>query len=322
MSGQPAAPTRSEPTDPPADELVVVAVRHPLRWVAVAIIALLVAMLVHSLAANPAWQWSYVRGYFNDHTILVGIWVTIQLTALSMLIGIVLGIILAVMRMSPNPVLSGAAWVYTWFFRGTPVLVQVLFWFSFALLFHNLSIGVPFGPRFHTWDSNALITPFLAAVLGLGLNEAAYMSEIARAGLLSVGSGQSEAAAALGMSRGLAMRRIILPQAMRVIIPPTGNETISMLKTTSIVIIIGLNDLTGAAQSIYSQATFLQIPLLVTASIWYLVMTSVLYVGQYFLEKRFGRGTTRVTVKRPGRRLLDRMRAARREELAGGAASV
>jgi polar amino acid transport system permease protein len=305
-------------TVPAAEELTVVPVRHPLRWVAIAIIALLVAMLIHSLVANPAWQWSYVRGYFNDTTILKGIWVTIQLTVLSMVIGIVLGIVLAVMRMSPNPVLATTAWVYTWFFRGTPVLVQVLFWYSFALLFHNLSIGVPFGPRFHTWDSNSVITPFVAAVLGLGLNEAAYMSEIARAGLLSVGTGQSEAAAALGMSRGLALRRIVLPQAMRVIIPPTGNETISMLKTTSIVIVIGLNDLTGAVQSIYSQATFLQIPLLVLASIWYLIMTSVLYVGQYFLEKRFGRGANRIVVKRPGQRLLDRIRAERHEPGAVG----
>ena len=148
------------------------------------------------------------------------------------------------MRMSANPVLSTTAWLYTWFFRGTPVLVQLLFWYSFAYLFSNLSIGVPFGPTFHTWDTNSLITPFIAGVLGLGLNEAAYMSEIARAGLLSVDEGQSEAAAALGMGRGLALRRIILPQAMRVIIPPTGNETISMLKTTSLVIVISLNDLT------------------------------------------------------------------------------
>jgi polar amino acid transport system permease protein len=318
MKADPAGATRE--AMPPADELTVVPVRHPMRWVAVAVIALLAAMFFHSLAVNPAWQWDYVRGYFTDQQIIKGIWITIQLTVLSMLIGIVLGIILAVMRMSPNPVLSTSAWIYTWFFRGTPVLVQVLFWYSFALLFHNLSIGVPFGPRFHTWDSNSLITPFVAAVLGLGLNEAAYMSEIARAGLLSVGSGQSEAAAALGMSRGLAMRRVILPQAMRVIIPPTGNETISMLKTSSIVVIISLNDLTGAATNIYNQATFLQIPLLVVASIWYLIMTSILSVGQYFLEKRFGRGTNRITVKRPGARLLERLRAQRREESAAGGA--
>jgi polar amino acid transport system permease protein len=302
----------------PAEELTVVPLRHPMRWVAVAVIALLAAMFFHSLAANPAWQWSYVRGYFTDGQITDGIWVTIQLTFLAMAIGIVFGIVLAVMRMSPNPVLSTTAWVYTWFFRGTPVLVQVLFWFSFSLLFHNISIGVPFGTTFHTWDSNSLITPFVAATLGLGLNEAAYMSEIARAGLLSVGAGQSEAAAALGMSRGLALRRIILPQAMRVIIPPTGNETISMLKTTSIVVVIGLNDLTGTVQEIYSQATFLQIPLLVLASIWYLIMTSVLSVGQYFLERRYGRGTSRNVPARPMERLIQRVRLARRAAPAGG----
>ncbi|MBW8801827.1 MAG: amino acid ABC transporter permease [Streptomyces sp.] len=311
-----AGTDRSTAEDVRADELTVVPIRHPLRWVAVAVIGVLVAMFVHSLVSNPAWQWDYVRGYLNETSILKGIWVTIQLTVFAMVIGVVLGIVLAVMRMSPNPVLSMSAWVYTWFFRGTPVLVQVLFWFALGVLFRRISIGVPFGPSFHSWDSNDLITPFTAAVLGLGLNEAAYMSEIARAGLLSVGTGQAEAAAALGMGRGLAMRRIILPQAMRVIIPPTGNETISMLKTTSIVIIIGLNDLTGAAQTIYNQSTFLVIPLLVTASIWYIVMTSILYVGQYFLEKRFGRGTSRNVPARPGQRLF--MTIMRRDESGAG----
>jgi polar amino acid transport system permease protein len=314
-----AGTDRSTAEDVRAAELTVVPIRHPWRWVAVAAIAVLVAMLVHSLATNPEWQWDYVRGYFNESTILKGIWVTIQLTVFAMAIGIVFGIVLAVMRMSPNPVLSSTAWVYTWFFRGTPVLVQILFWFALGALYRHISVGVPFGPSFHSWDSNDLITPFSAAVLGLGLNEAAYMSEIARAGLISVGTGQAEAAAALGMGRGLAMRRIILPQAMRVIIPPTGNETISMLKTTSLVIIIGLNDLTGAAQSIYNQSTFLVIPLLVTASIWYIIMTSVLYVGQYFLEKRYGRGTNRDAPRRPGQRLL--LSIMRRDE-SGGAAGV
>ena len=301
---------------PAAEELTVVPVRHPLRWVAVVVLGVLAAMFIHSLVVNPAWQWSYVQGYFADAQIVDGILVTLQLTALAMILGIVLGIVLAVMRMSPNPVVSTTAWLYTWFFRGTPVLVQLLFWYSFAYLFSNLSIGIPFGPTFHTWDTNSLITPFIAGVLGLGLNEAAYMSEIARAGLLSVNAGQSEAAAALGMGRGLALRRIILPQAMRVIIPPTGNETISMLKTTSLVIVISLNDLTGAAQNIYNQATFLQVPLLVTASIWYLLMTSVLSLGQYFLERRFGRGTNRNTPPRPMARLITRMRTPRRDEAA------
>jgi polar amino acid transport system permease protein len=302
-----------------ADELTVVPIRHPLRWVSVAVIAVLAAMFIHSLAANPAWQWSYVRGYFTDGQITTGIWVTIELTFLAMAIGIVGGIVLAIMRMSPNPVLAMSAWAYTWFFRGTPVLVQILFWFAFSTLFHDVSIGVPFGPKFHSWDSNVLITPFVAGVLGLGLNEAAYMSEIARAGLLSVGTGQSEAAAALGMGRGLALRRIVLPQAMRVIIPPTGNETISMLKTSSLVVVIGLNDLTGTVQQIYSQATFIQIPLLVLASIWYLIMTTILSIGQYFLEKRYGRGTSRNVPARPMQRMIDRFRTARRDESGGGA---
>jgi polar amino acid transport system permease protein len=265
--------------EPPAETLTVVPLRHPLRWVAVAAIGVLAAMFIHSLAVNGAWQWSYVRGYFADAEIMRGIWLTLQLTFLAMAIGVVLGIVLAVMRLSPNPILRTSAWVYTWFFRGTPVLVQLLFWFSFALLFHDISIGIPFGPKFHSWNANDVITPFVAGVLGLGLNEAAYMSEIARAGLLSVNQGQHEAAAALGMSRGQAMRRIILPQAMRVIIPPTGNETISMLKTTSICIVISLEELTTAAQTIYNQATFLQIPLLVVASIWYLIMTTILSIG-------------------------------------------
>jgi polar amino acid transport system permease protein len=302
---------------PSAEQLTVVPVRHPWRWVAVAVVGVLAAMLIHSLVVNPAWQWGYVRGYFTDRQILDGIVLTLELTALAMLIGIVLGTILAVMRMSPNPVVAGSAWLYTWFFRGTPVLVQLLFWYSFAYLFSNLSVGIPFGPTWHTWDTNSLITPFMAGVLGLGLNEAAYMSEIARAGLLSVDKGQHEAAAALGMGRILALRRIILPQAMRVIIPPTGNETISMLKTSSLVIVIGLNDLLGGAQNIYSQATFLQIPLLVTASIWYVIMTSILSVGQYFLERRFGRGTTRNQPARPGRRLLQQLRVQRRGESGG-----
>lgn len=300
-------------TEVAPEELRVVPVRHPFRWVAVAAVGVLAAMLIHSLATNPHWQWDYVRGYFTYGTIMEGIWITIQLTFLAMVIGVVLGVVLAVMRMSPNAVVTTAAWLYTWFFRGTPVLVQLLFWYSFAFLFSDLSIGIPFGPTFHTWDTNSLITPFVAGVLGLGLNEAAYMSEIARAGLLSVDAGQHEAASALGMSRMLAMRRIVLPQAMRVIIPPTGNETISMLKTSSLVSVIGISDLTGAAQLIYGSNN-LQIPLLVVISIWYLIMTSILSIGQYFIEKRFSRGT-RFPVDRPGLRMLRRMRQQRAADL-------
>ena len=302
------------PEGPEADTGIIRAVplRHPWRWVAVAVLGVLTAMFVHSLVVNPRWQWDFVRGYLTYHAILKGVVVTVELTALAMAIGIVLGILLAVMRMSGNYVLSTVAWLYTWFFRGTPVLVQLLFWYAFSLLFHDLSIGIPFGPKFHTWDTNTLITPFIAGVLGLGLNEAAYMAEIARAGLLSVDPGQQEAATALGMSLGKSMRRIVLPQAMRVIIPPTGNETISMLKTTSLVATISVLDLTGTAELIYGSNS-LQIPLLVVISIWYLAMTSVLSFGQYFVERRFSRGT-RALSQRPARRMLSRMTATRRAE--------
>ena len=205
-----------------------------------------------------------------------------------------LGILLAVMRLSPNPVVKFGSWAYICFFRGTPVLVQLLFWGFIAALFKTIDLGVPFGgPNLIHANSNDLITPFVAAILGLGLNEGAYMAEIVRAGIISVDEGQTEAAQSLGLSRLQMMRRIVLPQAMRVIIPPTGNETISMLKTSSLVIVLGgVFDTLFEAQQIYA-ANFKPIPLLIVASLWYLVMTSVLYVGQYFIERRFGRGFSR-----------------------------
>jgi polar amino acid transport system permease protein len=303
---QSVAPGVLDPASPPPEDLRVVPVRHPGRWVAVVVIAVLVAMLAHSLITNPRWEWDFVRGYLTYPAILRGIVVTLELTVLAMAIGVVLGIVLAVMRLSPNPVVAGTSWVYTWFFRGTPVLVQLIFWAFIAQLYPRLSIGIPFGPEFAGADANKVIGIFTAAVLGLGLNEGAYMAEIVRAGLLSVDEGQSEAASALGMQRMQTMRRIVLPQAMRVIIPPTGNETISMLKTTSLVTIIGVADLLGAAQLIYG-SNFKQIPLLVVASLWYLLVTSVLSVGQYYLERRFARGSSRGLPPTPLQRVRARL---------------
>jgi polar amino acid transport system permease protein len=274
--------------------VVAVPVRHPWRWVAMAAIAVLAAMLVHPLVTNPNFRWSVVRQYFTDDAILSGLMMTLVLTVLVMVGGVVLGILLAVMRLSPNPVLAGASGLYIWFFRGTPVLVQLIVWFNLAALFPRLSLGIPFGPEFVVFDSNAIITPFVAALLGLGLNEAAYMAEIVRAGIQSVDEGQVEAAHALGMRRALAMRRIVLPQAMRVIIPPTGNETISMLKTTSLVSVISLGDLLYSAQ-IISARTFEIIPLLLVASIWYLVITTILTLVQTRIERRYSRGSSRGT---------------------------
>src|SRR5436305_2296273 len=219
-----------------------------------------------------------------------------------MAIGIVLGTALAVMRLSPNPLVSGGSWVYIWFFRGTPVLVQLLFWYNIAALYPKIALGIPFGPAFVHIDANSAITPFTAAILGLGLNEGAYMAEIVRAGIISVPQGQGDAAQSLGMTRLQTMRRIVLPQAMRVIIPPTGNETIPMLTSTSLATVIALTELLYTVQLIYA-VNYRQIPLLLVASIWYLIVTSSLSVGQYYVERYFGRGTARAAPLTPLQRL-------------------
>jgi polar amino acid transport system permease protein len=285
------------------EAIVAVPVRHPWRWVAAAVLLVLAAMFVHGLVTNPAWNWPAVGHSFFSKEVLDGLVVTIELTVLAMVIGVVLGIIIAVMRLSPNPILAGVAWLYAWFFRGTPVLVQIVFWSYLARLYQYLSLGIPFGPEFVYFDTNSLIPIFLGAVLGLGLNEAAYMSEIVRAGILSVDEGQTEAAEALGMKRGKILRRIVLPQAMRVIIPPTGNETISMLKTTSLVTVIAVSDLFTVTGQIAS-SNLQQVPMLVLASLWYLIFTSVLSIGQYYIEKRYSRGSLRSSRTNPFRNLL------------------
>jgi polar amino acid transport system permease protein len=275
------------------DEIKAVPVRHPGRWIAAAIVLLIVASLVRSAIVNPNFQWHLVGQYLFDSRITHGVVVTIRLTVISMVIGIVLGVVLAVMRLSPNPLVSGASWVYIWFFRGTPLLVQILFWNFISALYPKISLGVPFGgPALIHADANSLIPTSVAVILALGLNEAAYMAEIVRAGIISVSEGQTEAAQSLGMGRIQTTRLIVLPQAMRVIIPPTGNETISMLKNTSLVSVVAYQELLYSVQLIYA-VNFKQIPLLMVAVIWYLVLTSVLYVGQYFIERRYGRGFTR-----------------------------
>ncbi|ARF78745.1 amino acid ABC transporter permease [Kitasatospora aureofaciens] len=279
-----------------------VPVRHPGRWAGAVVIALLAAMLLSALFTNPAFKWDIVGQYLFHDSIMHGLLVTLELTALSMLMGVVGGIVLAVMRLSPNPLLAGTAWVYIWVFRGTPVLVQLVFWNFLGLIWAKLSIGVPWGPEFWSEQTNVLIPTFVAALLGLGLNEAAYMAEIVRGGIQSVDEGQTEAAHALGMSRFQTMRRIVLPQAMRVIIPPTGNETISMLKTTSLVSVISLEEIFRAGQVIYSR-NYQNIPLLIVVSLWYLFFTSVLTIGQYYIERYYARGSNRTLPPTPLQRL-------------------
>ncbi len=235
-----------------------------------------------------------VAHYFTAPFILRGVVVTIALTVLAMVIGVTLGLVLAVMRLSANPVVSSISWIYIWFFRGTPVLVQIFFWFNLNVVLHDIGLGLPGTPIFFSLGhTNSLITPFMAVVLGLGLNEAAYMAEIVRAGIISVEQGQTEAAQALGMTRLLVMRRIVLPQAMRVIIPPTGNETISMLKTSSLAFVVGsVRDVFTTADQI-SLTTFAIIEMAIVASIWYLIMTTILTIGQYYVERYFARGSQR-----------------------------
>jgi polar amino acid transport system permease protein len=293
-SVDPPAPVPAPEEELPAERIRAIPARHPGRWIATTFVLLFAAVFVLGLSTNKNFQWGVVGQYFTAPAILRGIVVTLELTLIAMVIGVVLGIILAVMRLSPVPIVSGAAWVYIWFFRGTPVLVQLLIWYNVASLTGpHPAVGIPLTHIvfFHV-NANALITPFTAAILGLGLNEGAYMAEIVRAGILSVDEGQGEAAQSLGMTRLQTMRLIVLPQAMRVILPPTGNETISMLKTSSLASEISVLELLGTARIIYSR-TFQTIPLLLVASIWYLVFTSLLTFGQFYLERYFSKGATR-----------------------------
>ena len=282
-----------------------VPVRHPGRWVAIAIILVLAAMFVSMMLTNPAFDWSFIFQAMQQRPVLRGFYIgTLLVTVLAMVVGIVGGVILAVMRLSPNPVLSGVAWLFTWFFRSVPRYVLLTIMGALGILFQKggLSLGFPFdwkimellglngNLRFLTLDANELFAGLFGAVLGLGLSEAAYMAEIARAGIVSVDPGQSEAAQAIGMNRAQSMRRVILPQAMRVIVPPTGNETIAMLKDTSLLIAIPLgSELFFQLTSIGSR-TYRTFEVLVAAVIFYLIATSVLMVGQYYIERHFGRG--------------------------------
>ncbi|MFE3289309.1 amino acid ABC transporter permease [Rhodococcus sp. NPDC059234] len=285
-----------------------VPLRRPGRWIAAVVVLVLVALFVYGAATNEAFAWDVYGQYLFDARITEGAWKTIQLTVLAMLLAVVLGVVLAVMRLSPNPVLRTAAWVYLWIFRGTPVYVQLVFWGLFPSIYKSVDLGIPFGPQFAHFDLKDLQAAFLFAVIGLGLNEAAYMAEIVRAGVGSVSEGQTEASTALGMTWSQTMRRTVLPQAMRVIIPPTGNELISMLKTTSLVAAVPYTgELYGRARDI-SGANFEPIPLLLVAATWYLAITSVLMVGQFYLERHYSKGLSRVLTPRQLQALADAQR--------------
>jgi len=281
----------------------VVPVRHPWRWVGTAAVAVLAAMFVHMLATNDAFQWGFMVDNMFRPPVLAGVRTSLLLTVLAMLVGVSLGVVLAVMRLSPSPVVSGAAWAYTWFFRAVPRIVLAILFGNLGILYAEFRVGFPFDQQLLRLlgldadltlfgvDARTIGAGFVAGLLALALSEAAYMAEIVRAGISSIDPGQTEAAHALGMSRLLTLRRIVLPQAMRVIVPPTGNETIAMLKDTALVAFVPVtNELFFQLQAVGNR-TFQIFPMLVAACLWYLAMTSVLMVGQYFVERRFSRGT-------------------------------
>ena len=313
--------------------LQVVPVRHYGRWLTMALVAVAAAMLINTLlskvptgleechqvlvnghshqvcVSTMRWRffWDVVGNYLFDASIFRGLWLTLELTVFAMAIGITLGVITAVMRMSPNRIVSSSAWLFTWFFRGTPVYVQILFWFNIAFLYPAIQLGLPFGPHFFTVNVLTLFTGFVAALTALGLNEGAYMSEIVRAGFKAVDEGQIEAAQALGMTRLQTMWRITLPQAMRVIIPPTGNELISMLKTSSLASAIAVTELLKSTSNIASR-TFQTMQLLIVASLWYLTVTTVLSIGQFYVERHFAKGSSRSMPPTPLQRIKQDLR--------------
>jgi polar amino acid transport system permease protein len=285
------ATASKEPHAIGTDRFEVAPTRHIGRWAAATVVVLIGVAVVVSMTTNPRFEWRVVGHYFAAPVILEGLGRTLALTAIAMGIGIALGAILALMRLSSNPVMYGASSIYTWFFRGIPPLVLLIFVYNISALYPSFGVRIPFGgPLIFSANANALITPFTAAIIGLGLNESAFMGEIIRAGIHSVPPGQTEAALSVGMSRLQVMRRIVLPQAMRLIIPPTGNETIGMLKMTSLVSVLALSDLLYSAQLIYS-ATFQTIPLLTVATLWYLIATTILTVAQRYAELHFSHST-------------------------------
>lgn len=287
-----------EPADTPAasaaddDALPVARTRHPWRWLAAAIALVLVGQFVHGLVTNPGWDWPTFARYFTAASVLSALKITVELTFWGTLFGFLLGIWLAVARLSKIPVLQVISWAYVWAFRSIPLIVQLLFWFNIAYLYKRLSLGIPFGPAFLTFDVNGVISGFTAAVIGLALHQAAYSAEIIRAGIISVDPGQLEAAKSLGLPWRRQFFTIVAPQAMRGILPNAANEVISLFKGTSIVSVMAIAELFYQVQVIFGRNGRV-VPLLMVATVWYIVLTSVLTVAQYYIERHFAKGGSR-----------------------------
>lgn len=301
---------RPADTAHPDEVFVVARTWHPWRWIIAVAALVLLAQFVHGLATNAGWDWATFAQYVTAKSVMSALWLTVQLTFWGTVIGFALGIALAAARLSHNPVLRVIAWSYVWAFRSIPLIVQLLFWFNIAYLYETLSVGIPFGPALVTFDVNAVISGSMAAVIGLALHQAAYSAEIVRAGIVSVDPGQREAAAALGIPRRREFFRIVLPQAMRGILPNAANEVISLFKGTSIVSVMAIAELFYQVQVIYGRNGRV-VPLLMVATFWYVVLTSLLSIVQFYVERHYAKGATRELPPTPLQRLRRQASAAR-----------
>jgi polar amino acid transport system permease protein len=304
MMTQEAGAAHAAQTDGASPRIDVATARarvRPGRIVGGAILLIVALSVLWFLVSNERFEWDVVGAYLFNPSVLMGLGMSLLLTAVGMVLGSVLGTLLAAGQLSDFWPVRAASVAFVGVFRGIPPLVQLIFWYNLAYLLPRISIGVPFGPEFLSWSTNDLITPLTAAIVGLSLHEAAYMAEIIRAGMLSVDQGQRDAAAAMGFGRWHTFTRIVLPQAMRVIIPPTGSQVIALLKGTSLVSVIAMGDLLHAVQVIYNR-TYEVVPMLIVAVIWYLVVVTALTLVQRRVEEYFGRGSTRAAVRRPARR--------------------
>ncbi|MFE5138338.1 amino acid ABC transporter permease [Streptomyces fagopyri] len=288
----PETSTADEPSKPLTAQRVL-PLRRPGRWIATAVVLVLVAQFVHGLVTNPFYQWDRWNYWFLRPTILDGLLITLEVTAYSAVLGLVGGIVLALGRLSKNPVLRAVSWTYVWALRSVPLIVVLIFLYNFSALYETLSVGIPFGPAFFSFDESRLGTDMVVAVIGLSLNEAAYAAEVVRGGILSVDQGQHEAAAALGLPKSYQFRRIVFPQALRSIVPNYVNQLIGLIKGTSLVFYVSLLDLFGSAQTMGATYPGDIVPLLLVVTAWYLILTSVVSVIQFYVERHYARGATR-----------------------------
>ncbi|MBL7626615.1 amino acid ABC transporter permease [Frankia sp. CN6] len=297
----PAPPVGAGPADEPARLTLagppaarrVIPQRRPGRWIATVVVLVVLAQVIHGLVTNPFYQWDRFDYWFSRPVILRGLLITLQVAAWSAVFGLVGGIVLALGRLSRNPILRSVSWVYIWLFRSVPLIVVLIFLYNFSALYQTLSVGVPFGPAFFSFDETALFSELAIAVIGISLNEAAYAAEVVRSGVLSVDQGQHEAASALGLPRFYQFRRIVLPQALRAIIPSYVNQLIGLIKATSLVFYVSLLDMFGTVQTMGASYPGDIIPLLLVGTVWYVILTSVVSVAQYYVERYYSRGALR-----------------------------